>query len=162
MARTRLNPRLAKLHYSYTVEEVGRLFSVHRNSVRQWLKTGGLAAIDSQRPTLIKGATLRAFIESRRASAKRPCPPGTLYCLKCRAPRGPALGMADFMAQETGAGDLRALCETCGTAMHRRTRQSAIPDILPDIDVRMVRAAPRIVWCPRPSLNCDLKTDGTT
>jgi hypothetical protein len=40
MAHTRLNPRRAKLHRSYTVEETARLFGVHRNTVRAWLKQG--------------------------------------------------------------------------------------------------------------------------
>src|SRR5918997_1699111 len=125
MARTRINPLLVKLHRSYTVEETSRLLNVHRNTVRAWLKSG-LPVIDTSRPALIQGKVLRAFLESRRVRAKCPCPPGTLYCLKCRAPRLPALGMVDFIPREAGAGNLQALCEPCGTGMHRRARQSLI------------------------------------
>ncbi len=152
MARTRLNPRLAKLHHCYTVEEVARLYGVHRNTVWNWLRTGELLAIDGGRPALVHGQVLRTFLEKRRAAAKSPCPRGTLYCLRCRQPRQPALGMADFLARERGAGNLRALCEVCGASMHRRARQEALRAILPDIEVRVVQAPPRIAECPRPSL----------
>lgn len=115
MARTRLNPRRAKQHQTYTVEEVARLYALHRNTVRGWIKTGGLTPLDGQRPTLVMGATLRGFLEVRRANAKRPCPPGHLYCFSCRVPRTPAQGMADFVPQAKGAGKLTAICATCGT-----------------------------------------------
>jgi hypothetical protein len=153
MARTRLNPRLAKLHRSYTVEETARLFGLHRNTVRNWLGAG-LPIIDDRRPVLIQGKVLRIFLEARRAAAKCPCPPGTLYCLKCRAPRRPALGMADFLVRETGPGNLRTLCDTCETIMHRRASLAAIGLILPGVDIQIVRAPSRIVECRIPSVNC--------
>lgn len=158
MPRTRLNPKRAKLHYAYTVDEAAHLFDLHRNTVRGWLKSGGLEPIDGGRPILIKGAALRAFLEDRRAKAKRPCPPGALYCFSCRVPRKPALGMADFRPRDTGAGDLSALCEACGTTMHRRASQTALEQILPGVPVRIVGAAPRIAEPPHPSDTCDLET----
>jgi excisionase family DNA binding protein len=144
VSRTRLNPRLAKLHRSYTVEEVARLYGLHRNTVRAWLKGGGLAAIDGGRPVLVQGKTLRGFLEARRTGAKRPCSPGTLYCLRCRQPRQPALGMVDFIARPAGAGNLRALCETCGAPMNRRARWSTVSEVLPGIEVRVMGDPPRI------------------
>jgi transposase len=36
----RPNPNLAKIHRNYTVEEVANLFSVHKNTVRLWVKDG--------------------------------------------------------------------------------------------------------------------------
>jgi hypothetical protein len=161
VARGRISPRRAKIHYAYTVEETARLFGVCRNTVRNWQKAG-LKSIDDRRPTLFKGGQVRAFLEGRRAAAKSPCPPGTLYCLKCRAPRSPALGMVDYVARDEGPGDLRALCESCGTEMHRRARQGAIGEILPGVEVRIVRAAPRISECPNPSPNCALRLDELT
>lgn len=32
------NPRLAKIHHSYSVEDLARLFKVHKNTVRNWWK----------------------------------------------------------------------------------------------------------------------------
>jgi len=151
--RTRIDPRRAKLHRSYTVEEVARLFGVHRNTARAWMKAG-LAAIDDAKPALVQGVTLRAFLEARRKAARRPCPPGTLYCFKCRDGRAPALGMVDFVTRETGAGDLRAFCEVCGTVMHRRAKEAALGAILPGMAVRIMGGEGRIAERPRPSLNC--------
>jgi excisionase family DNA binding protein len=150
--RTRINGRLAKLHRSYTTEEAARLLGLHRNTVRGWLRAGQLKPIDTGRPALIQGRTLRAFLETRRDAAKRPCPPGTLYCLKCRQPKAPAMGMADFVVREGGTGNLRAFCEACGSAMHRRTCQGDLDRILPGIEVRFVQAPPRIAESPRPSV----------
>ena len=95
----RIDPRRNQLPRKSPVETAARLFGVHRNTVRSWQKAG-LAAIDTVKPALIRGVTLRTFLESRRKAARRPCPPGTLYCFKCRAARAPALGMAGSRAME--------------------------------------------------------------
>ena len=55
MSKRHPNPRLAKIHRNYTVEEVASLFGVHRNTVREWVKRG-LPTSDDQRPMLILGA----------------------------------------------------------------------------------------------------------
>ena len=162
MARTRFNPGLAKIHRTYTVEEVARLYHLHRNTVRAWLKRGDLIAIDDRRPLLIQGRTLRFFLERRRAEAKRPCPPGTLYCFRCRKPRPPALGMADFELRPTGAGDLSAMCAVCETIMHRRTRLDQVAAILPGIEVRITQAPPHIEDSPSPSLQLTSEVETTT
>lgn len=143
MASKRLNPRLPKMHRTYTVEEIAALFGVHPNTVRAWLKSG-LCPIDDARPTLVTGAELRRFIEARRATGKKPCPSGTMYCFRCHAPSAPALGLADFIERDNGAGNLQALCATCGTLMCRRTRPEAIARILPDVEVRITRQQERI------------------
>jgi predicted DNA-binding transcriptional regulator AlpA len=46
------NPRLAKIHRNYSVEDASRLCGIHKNKVRNWLREG-LKPIDDQRPTLI-------------------------------------------------------------------------------------------------------------
>lgn len=149
----RLNPRLAKLHRSYTVDEVARLYGSHRNTVRGWIKAG-LTVIDDHRPTMIQGRALRAFLQGRRDRAKRPCQPGTLYCCKCRAAREPAPGSTVFEARPTGAGTLRAVCVACECRMFRRARQSSLADIMPQILVRIVEAEPHIEERQSPSAIC--------
>lgn len=56
-----LNPRLAKVHRTYIVEEIARRWGVHRNTVRQWNRKGG-ATIDKKRPLLVKGRDLGEFL----------------------------------------------------------------------------------------------------
>ena len=158
MPARRINSRLIKLHRSYSVEEAARALGAHKNSVRGWIKDG-LPTIDRSRPSLILGQDLRAYLESKRKAAKRPCPPGTLYCFKCRQPRAPAMGMVEATRQNATTGNLSAICEVCNTMMHRRTRLAAIAVIMPNLDVQIREAGPRLLERPSPSLNCDKQED---
>ena len=60
----RLNPNLAKIHRNYSIEEVASLFSVHKNTVRGWIKSG-LSVCDDQKPMLILGVVLRDFLKMK-------------------------------------------------------------------------------------------------
>ena len=127
------NPRLVKTHRSYDVAELARLFVVHRNTIRAWRKVG-LTPIDDRRPILFTGVAVRAFLEARRATGKRPCGPRELYCLRCHAPRQPALDMVELTPTTPTSGDLQALCATCECVMHKRVNlarfraEAAFPD----------------------------------
>ena len=88
MKRRHPNHRLVKIHRSYTVEEIAILFSIHKNTVRQWIK-GGLVTIDDKRPMLILGHVLVDFLKARRTKNKQKCKPGELYCVRCRSPKKP-------------------------------------------------------------------------
>ena len=139
MRAKRINPRLIKLHRPYTVEEAARTLGVHKNSVRGWLKDG-LAVVDNSRPALMLGHVLRAYLLAKRKAAKRPCPPGTMYCFRCRQPMPPALGMVEFVKRNGTSGNLAAMCGECGTMMHRRARESAIATVMPNLEVQIRQA----------------------
>lgn len=158
MSAKRINPRLIKLHRAYSVEEAARTLGKHKNSVRGWIARG-LPTIDKARPTLINGHDLRRFLEAERRARKRPCPRGTFYCFKCHAPMRPALGMIDYTPINATTGDLSALCEVCGTMMHRRARFDTIAEKMPNLDVQIREAEPRLIERDRPSLNCDNPKD---
>ena len=160
MAR-RLNPRLVKIHRSYTVEEVANLFGAHKNTVRIWMRKG-LAAVDDRRPTLIHGLDLVRFIEARRRSAKQPCPSGQMYCLKCRVPKAPAAAMADYLPFTETTGNLRGLCPTCGTLMHRRVAFSKLKIVGANLEIAFPEGVSRIRESAVPSLNCDSSNKGDT
>jgi len=150
----RINPRRAKLHRSYDVGELADRLGVHKNSIRQWIK-GGLPVVDGTRPVLILGSDFQAWWGKRTKARKRPCQPGQMLCFKCREPKVPALGMVDYVATNAATGNLKALCETCGTAMHRRTRLADIAARMPGLDVRRTVAPSSIVASAQPSPNCD-------
>jgi hypothetical protein len=154
MGRRRFNPLRAKMHFSYTVEDVARLLRVHKNTVRSWLRSG-LEAIDSSRPTMVQGRVLRAFLKNCQASRKQKCPPGTLYCLKCRSPKVPALAMVDFVPLTPSSGNLRALCEACSSIMHRHVQISRITAVMPKISVQFTHAESRLRESTSLSVNCD-------
>ena len=158
MPARRINPRLIRIHRPYSVEEAARALGAHKNSVRGWIKDG-LPVVDRSRPVLILGHELRAWLERKRKAAKRPCTPGTLFCFKCRQPRPPAMGMVEATRQNATTGNLSALCEVCATMMHRRTRLAAIAAIMPNLDVQIREAGPRICERTAASLNCDNRKD---
>jgi hypothetical protein len=157
-AHKRINPRLIKLHRSYAVEEIARILGAHKNTVRGWIKSG-LPVVDKSRPVLMHGRDLRSFLEKRRKNAKRPYLPGTLYCFKCRQPMPPALGMVEYVAMNDIIGNLIALCGGCDTVMHRRTRFNTIAAIMPNLDVQIREAQPRLIERTPASLNCDKPKD---
>ena len=85
----RIDQRRIRLHQAYSVEEAARALGKHKHTIRNWIEAG-LPTVDGTRPLLVHGDELRAFLEARRKVVKRPCPPGTIYCFKCRQPREPA------------------------------------------------------------------------
>lgn len=159
MPPRRLNPNRVKLNRSYDVGELAELLGVHKNTVRHW-STEGLTPIDDGRPMLFHGEQVRAFLAKRNADRRQPCPPGTLYCFRCRQPREPALGMVDYVELRSGTGNLQAFCGTCEAIMHRRVRRSALTTAMPGIDVQITEAPSRLVRPSSPSLNCDSKRQG--
>jgi hypothetical protein len=152
------NPRLAKIHRCYSVEEIARLFKLHKNTVRSWLQQG-LKAIDGQRPTLVRGEDLRVVLAARRTRAKRPCGPGRIYCLPCRAPKVPAGKMVECVATGDTAGTLQGICPDCNRMIYRRVNPQRLAAIIGDLDVTITQARPRIEDTAKPNVNCD-STEG--
>ena len=159
MAERRANPGVVKMHRSYTAGELAARLGVHKNTVRHW-QANGLSPIDRTRPALFHGTAVRAFLSSRNASRKCPCPPGKLYCFRCRAPRAPALGLVEFVEMKPGTGNLKAFCEACETIMHRRARRSSLAAVMPGIVIQISAAAERLSGRAGPSLNCGLSDPG--
>jgi len=135
MGNRRIDTRHIRSNLTYTVAEAAAITGVHRNTVRNWLKNG-LSAIDGRLPTLIKGATFKGFLDARRAKRKRPCGPGRLYCLKCRAPKIPAFGEVEFEADTPKLGWLIGLCPDCGNLIRRRTSRLKLRDAAGNLIVR--------------------------
>lgn len=156
MAQRLPNPRRAKVHRSYTVEEVAQLYGVHRNTVRQWIKHG-LPVCDDRRPVLILGGQLAAFLTQKRASNKRPCKAGEIYCVRCRAPQLPALGMADYEPLTATRGSLIGLCPRCGGTMYRRVNRAQLAEVVGNLEVRPTRGQERIDESSHPFVNSDFK-----
>jgi hypothetical protein len=155
MANRRPNPRKAKIHRTYTVEEVARLYRVHRHTVRNWVKDG-LSICDDRRPTLILGAALVEFLTRKRAKHRRPCAPGQLYCVACRAPQHPAEGMADYMPLTATSGNLVGLCPVCETVIYRRVSLARLDAVRGGLDIRGTQGREHIAEIAASSLNCTL------
>jgi hypothetical protein len=154
----RYNARRVKIHRSYTVEEVARLFEVHKNTVRAWLKSG-LQQIDDRRPTLLLGRQLASFLHARREHKRQRCRPEELYCFRCRAPRTSAARRADYLPITPSSGNLRAICSECGTRMYRRVSFRKLATAVGDLQVALPQGPQRIVEGLEPSVNCDLEQE---
>lgn len=96
MANRHPNYRLAKLHRTYAVEDLVRLYGVHKNTIRNWVKSG-LEPVDGRRPLLFRGESVARFLRERRDASKTVSPPGTIYCLPCRSVRRPAGDMVEYV-----------------------------------------------------------------
>ena len=154
MPGKRINPRMAKLNRGYSVNELADVLGVHKQTVRGWINSG-LPTVDSTRPVLIHGSDFQHWFAKRRKAAKRPLQPGQFYCLKCRQPKAPALGMVDYTATNAATGNLKAICETCGTVMNRRVRLATLAATRPDLDLQRREAPSRISERTHSCLNTD-------
>jgi len=152
------NPRLVKIHRNYSVEEIARLFGIHKNTVRSWLKQG-LAAIDDRRPILILGRELSRFLRERRQKAKKTCGPGRIYCIACRAPKVPAAKTAECIPTGPLAGNLCGICPDCDRLIYRRVNLAKIDAIRGDLEITFTQPRPSIEETTKPNVNCD-STEG--
>ena len=155
MSKRHPNPRLAKIHRNYTVEEVATLFGIHKNSVRNWVK-GGLPTNDDRRPMLILGRDLVAFLQAKRMKNKRPCQPGEIYCVRCRAVQKPAGRMAEYQPLTATLGNLVGICPSCESMMYRRVNLAKLVQVGAELDITMTQALPHINESIQPCVNSDL------
>src|SRR5215831_629581 len=153
------NHRRVKIHRSYTVEEITRLFGNHKNTVRAWIKAG-LPTSDEKRPILILGSDLAAFLRDRRASKKQPCGPCEIYCVRCRAPQFPAADMAEYQTITEQLGNLMAICPACTSMMYRRVNSAQLGQLRRKIEITFPQALQRVSESSQSSVNSDLK-EGT-
>jgi hypothetical protein len=140
------------------VEELSRLFNVHKNTIRRWLKQS-LEPIDGLRPIVVRGESVRRFLEDRRSQGRRPCGPGRIYCLPCRAPKVPAGKMAECLVSSGSTGTLCGICPDCGRLIYRRVNPQKLNAVRGDLDVTITQARPRIEETSNPNVNCD-STEG--
>jgi len=147
--RRRPNHRLVKIHRSYTIEEAARLFDIHKNTVRAWIGRG-LPVCKSIWPHLILGRELAEFLRSQRKKRKRPCAAGEMYCFRCRVPRFPAGGMADFVPTAGTRGNLAGICPQCSAMMYRAVSRAKLPFVGEKLDITITQAGRQVKQERRP------------
>lgn len=151
----RLNPGLIKIHRSYSIEDAARTLGVHKNTVANWLKNG-LSPIDDQRPILIQGRVLRAFLRERRDRQKRRCSVGELYCLKCRSPKPPLDRKAIYVPLTNAGGNLQGRCSDCLSIICRRVSLARLHEFSAVLTITSKQASLRINDRQTPCLKCEL------
>jgi len=152
------NNRLVKIHRNYTVEEIAKLFGIHKNTVRHWIKDG-LATIDHKRPMLVLGHILVEFLQDRRAKNKQTCRPGELYCVRCHAPKPPAGDMVEYTPVTEKFGNLIAICPDCNALMNRRVSLAKIGLVCGKMEITFPEAVRHIIESANPTVNSDLRQE---
>tara|TARA_R110002020_G_scaffold126738_4_gene284598 strand:- start:8912 stop:9394 length:483 start_codon:yes stop_codon:yes gene_type:complete len=142
MAGRRPNRRAIKQHYSYTTEEAANVLGVAKGSVRRWLKAG-LPYLADQRPFLILGGDLRAFLD-KRDKPKQRCGLHEFYCFRCREPKAAAGGLIDYTPRTALSGHLSAICEDCETIMHKNFSASKLALLERQAAVSFPQGHPRL------------------
>ena len=155
MRKRRPNYRLVKIHRSYKVEEVARLFKMHKNTVREWLRAG-LPACDDKRPIVILGPDLAAYLKARRTKNMRTCQPGEFYCVRCRAPKRPLGDMADYLAITESLGNLEGICPDCNAMIYRRASKARLAGNWGRLDITFAEAKRQVNESDDPTVNGDL------
>ena len=156
MRKCRPNYRLVKIHRSYNVEEIADLFDTHKNTVRAWVKAG-LPICDSKRPLLILGQDLAAYLKARRAKNKRPCQPGEIYCVRCRAPKRPAGNMAEYQTITDTLGSLMGICPDCEGMMYQRASRAKLPAIQEKLSITFAEGERQVNKTYQPTVNSDFR-----
>lgn len=139
------------MHRNYTVDDAAHACGVCKGTVRRWLKNG-LPAITDQKPMLILGGDLIDFLNGRR-KPRQVCRLHQCYCFSCRQPKAPAFGTVEFLPLTQSSGNLRALCETCSTVMHKRVAKAKLDQLGVLVDVTIMQGSEHLADSPQPCLN---------
>lgn len=126
--RNRPNYRAAKIHRTYTISEAAELLGVHRNTIRRWIKKDGLKKVDDLNPSIIAGVELVRFGAARK-SIKYPCQLTEAFCFRCREPRKAAFASCEVAGVTDKGCNVRLLCETCATVMHKVVAWRKMPSL---------------------------------
>jgi hypothetical protein len=148
------NPNRVKIHRCYTVGEVADLFSVHKNTVRSWVRDG-LATNDYKRPMLILGFELKGYLQSKRKRNKRKCLPYEIYCVRCRSPQIPYGNMVDYKHFNSGMGCLMGLCPSCNGFINKFCNVANLEKIKGKLDITFTEAQEHINESSKPPVNSD-------
>ena len=121
----------------YTIDEAAEVTGVSPRTIRNWA-VDGLRVMDCSRPALIRGDDLRVYIKAQRNKRSVKTRIDTFYCVRCRAARRAAEGMADCDIQN-GRATLTALCEFCETVLSKPVAVARIPEIAMTLDLKIKR-----------------------
>ena len=130
----RFKTRRIKANKAYRIDELADAADVVPATIRQWLK-GGMDRLDCNRPTIIMGFQVLAFLEARKANVSRPLGLGEFYCFRCKTQRNALGGMADYVPTSNTGGRLKALCSVCECQCNRNVSARDMPAIRKVLDV---------------------------
>ncbi len=106
--------------YAYDIKDVCKLFDVHEQTVRAWIKAG-LPVIDKKKPMLIYGFDLKTFIKAQNDNNKCKTQFDEIYCMKCRD--ACSVFQNNITVQHKNNGlHVNGQCRNCKTSMFKHIR----------------------------------------
>ncbi len=97
----------------YSIEELCKLYNVHRNAVTNWLHSG-LSKSDSHRPYLFRGAEVKRYHNAQRSKSRAKLKQGEFNCPTCKMAGFPEPETLTFRTTSTGRLMALAACPCCG------------------------------------------------
>jgi Helix-turn-helix domain len=161
MARNRAKRAGLRSHRSYTIDEAANALSLCKATVRRWIKVGQIKPIDDLRPAMLAGADLIA-LTTKANKQKQRCKANEAYCLRCRAIRPMAFDEAEVLSANASGANLRALCGTCSTLIHKRVSLRALPDLAQSLTLRAPLALQHLINTQKAPVNVHLETPAKT
>lgn len=115
----KINPTGIHKHMSYTVLELTSILGVNEKTIARWMEGGLKTVAGCEKPYLIYGSDLQAFLknkdEKRKATLKR----NEFYCFGCKHPRRAKRGSKKVVGDKE-----KALCAVCSGKMSRTIKPS--------------------------------------
>ena len=79
-----------------------------------------------------------------------------MYCVRCRLPKYPAAGMADYLPVTEKVGNLAAICPDCESIMHRCVSMAKLGEVSGKMDISFPQALQHLIERNQPTENSDL------
>jgi hypothetical protein len=134
VARRRHSTRLVKRLRTYNVREAAKVTGSTPGTIRHWHRNG-LEGVVGVYPLIFRGVDIIAFLKRREKKRKQPCGPGRMFCLRCKEPKTPAFGEAEFWPDGPKLGTLRGLCPDCAAMMNKRVSLAKLQSAAGDLTV---------------------------
>ena len=131
------NTRHIKRDYPYNIQEVRDLFGIHKNTVRSWIKSG-LKLMDKNRPHIVHGSDLIAYLNERQSKRKCKCKPHEFYCFKCRAARPTWKSIIDIDIKNTKLLQLSGVCASCSIKVFKAGSINKLPEYDKTFNIRLL------------------------
>ena len=144
MTGKRLSRQNIRRHRNYTIDEAAKLLCIAKGTVRRWIATGLLPALTDERPYLVLGEDLCEFL-AKRTPPRHTCRLHECFCFRCRKPSEPAFSAVEIEQVNSTSGNLRALCSTCATVMHKRVGLAKLDALSALVEVTMTQRRKHIV-----------------
>lgn len=149
------NVCLIKATWPYSVQEIAKLFNVHKNAPLRWVKEG-LQADRVKREILIRGDKLAHFLSARQQKNKCKCAINEFRCFKCRVPREAYLNIVDIIFTSPTRFRVKAICAVCSTRISKWQSIKNLPKIESSFHIQQQEGR-HIIERNEPSINSDLE-----